>query len=98
MCDLINGFDANSKTLIVHIYNPSEEAIAYNIMLKKKNAQIFDTLYSTTLQPGKNVLEIPLTSVDWAKTTVEFLTMSFGGNKGAEETTIYIKDMVVYNK
>lgn len=103
MGDLIEGLDQNAKTLVIHLYIPpndsgAQEEVAFELLCQVKGQEIARSLYKATLKTGKNVLEIPLTSVNWGKTKVEYLMMNFGDSSNSSQRQVCIKDVVIYEK
>lgn len=103
MGGLIDNLDGNAKTLVVHVYLPpnesgAEEELAFELLCQIKGQEIARSLYKTKLKTGKNVLEIPLTSVDWTRANVEYWMMNFGDGSNSCQRNVCIKDMVLYEK
>ncbi|MBQ5929620.1 MAG: hypothetical protein IIX02_02405, partial [Clostridia bacterium] len=103
MGDLIEGLDQNAKTLVIHLYIPpndsgAQEEVSFELLCQVKGQEIARSLYKATLKTGKNVLEIPLTSVNWGKTKVEYLMMNFGDSSNSSQRQVCIKDVVIYEK
>ena len=102
MGSIIANLDNNAKTLVMHVYLPengeTEEELTFELLCQIKGQEIARSLYKTKLKTGKNVLEIPLTSVDWSRASVEYLMMNFGDGSNSCQRDVCIKDMVLYEK
>ncbi|HEY8389565.1 MAG TPA: glycoside hydrolase domain-containing protein [Clostridia bacterium] len=99
--DVLKTVNSSTSKIILHIFNPSQQAIPFKLYVKYSGVTINTELVSTTLQPGMNVVKVEgINSFNWTKyKSIENAMMYFSQDSasGGEARTVYIKDFVAYS-
>jgi hypothetical protein len=96
---LIEGIDASTSKVIVHVYYEGEDNVPFVISAKHAKQTIYFDIANVKLKKGMNAIEINFAATSWEKMgKIEYVAMILGGKTGEPARTIYIADSVIYKK
>ena len=95
---VLKSVSATDTKLVLFINNPSDEEIAFRILVKQTNSMLNNEMFGGKLTPGDNTLEIDLTAINIANNgSIDFADFYFAANAGNHaEKTVYITGLAIY--
>lgn len=98
--DVLAAIGAGTKRLVLYMDNGEETSVSFRLLVRLSGDDLNTELYSGTLQPGENVLDIDLTGVSIAENkTIQYADFYFSLSPGDYPArTLYLKGLTVYDK
>lgn len=98
--DVLAAIGAGTKRLVLYMDNPGEEAVDFRLLVRLSGEDLNTELYSGTLQPGENVLNIDLTGVSIAENAaIQYADFYFSLSRGDYPArTLYLTGLTVYDE
>ncbi len=98
--DVLGSIGAGTKRLVLYMDNGEETSVSFRLLVRLSGDDLNTELYSGTLQPGGNVLDIDLTGVSIAENkTIQYADFYFSLSPGEYPArTLYLKGLTVYDK
>lgn len=88
-----------AKKMIIHLYNAQAEELPISVYCKQQGVMKLRKLIDTTLPSGETQLVLTMPSIDWEKNYIDYFDFCVGEGATAETAkTLYVKDVVIYNK
>ena len=94
-------FSNNVSQMVVHFHNPTNKVINISATGQIENQPIWASLFNANLKPGYNSIILSTGGADWSKNKLVKMKWSFKNADGSQmytNETIYLKDIVVYEK
>lgn len=89
----------NSKKVVIHFYNAQAEDLSITVYAKQNGVRNLRKVLVTTLPTGDAELVITMPSGDWVTNYLEYFDFCVGeGETATTAKTLYVKDVVIYNK
>ncbi len=90
----------NTQKVVVTFYNAGTEDIELSIAAKYKKNSLYMSMAACTIKPLETVsVELPFASNSWATSgALEKLRIRFGESMENPAKTVYVKNMLIYNK
>ncbi len=94
-------FSGNVAQMVVHFHNPTDKVINISATGQIENQPIWASLFNADLKPGYNAITLSMAGANWSKNKLVKMKWSFKNADGTHmysNETIYIKDIIVYEK
>ncbi len=90
----------STQKVVVTFYNPGTEDIDLSIAAKYKKSTLYSSMASCTIKPLETVsIEIPFAGNSWVTSgALEKLRIRFGDDMENPAKTVYVKNILIYNK
>ena len=90
----------STQKVVVTFYNPGTEDIELSLAAKYKKNSLYFSMANCTIKPLETVsIEMPFASTSWVNTgALEKLRIRFGDDMENPAKTVYVKNILIYNK
>ncbi len=98
---LYSLFNTNVSQMVAHFHNPTNKVINITATCKVKSQPVWAELFKAELKPGYNAIVLSVNAFDWSKNVLEDMKWTFKNADGSymyTNETIYLKDIIVYEK
>lgn len=96
-----NGkINEGTQKVVVTLYNAGTEDIELSIAAKYKKSSLYSSMGDCIIKPSETVsVELPFASNSWVATgALEKLRIRFGNEMTNPAKTVYVKNILIYNK
>lgn len=93
-------FDDTVNKVVIAFYNDGEADVAITLDVKYKKEKLYTSLPQVMLESKKvTYIEIPMLNINWEKSgSLAHIRFTIGEAEGQPATTLYVKDIIVFDK
>lgn len=96
---ILGTINSDHKKLVIHLYlaGVADGGETFTVGIKQKNYRFLQAPYTGTVENGYVDIEVNLSKISWSYKEITYMTLSFD-TPLSEAKTLYIKDIVIYEK
>jgi hypothetical protein len=98
--DIFSKLDSNINKITFALYNASEQDFTITLDVKYKKQKLYKSMSEVVLASKQiTYIEIPLLNINWEKSgAMDHIRFSFGNREDQLTKTLYVKDIIVFDK
>jgi hypothetical protein len=98
--DIFSKLDSNINKITFALYNASEQDFTIMLDVKYKKQKLYKSMSEVVLASKQiTYIEIPLLNINWEKSgAMDHIRFSFGNREDQLTKTLYVKDIIIFDK